>query len=136
MMKNPRTRAGLEKLLKLARNDADALRQDLADIERARDAAENSLSRIEFQTRMEETKEGADPVALAAFVEASRARRYNLRVTLMTLERSEVELRDRLEAAFAEVKKLEHLLKMHAREERKRAAKADLAAMDEIASRR
>lgn len=135
MMKNRRTKTSLEKLLKLARNDADSLRQDLSDIERARDSAESSLAKIDRQIREEETRRDADPIALAAFIDGARGRRHNLRVTLMTLERTELDLRERIEGAYIELKKLEHLLKMHDREDRRRAAKADLNEMNEIAAR-
>ena len=47
MIETPRARRSLEKLMKIARADADVLRIDLADIERARSAAEASLTELD-----------------------------------------------------------------------------------------
>ena len=136
MIDTPRARRSLDKLLKIASADCDALRIDLADVERARRAAELSLSDLEKKSAAEEAA-GADAIAdMAAYREGVRARRHNLRTTLMVLEDAELNARNRLETAFVEVKKLEHLIEISDRADRKSGKRTDLKDMDEVASAR
>jgi len=136
MIETPRARRSLEKLMKLARADADALRVDLADIERARSAAEASLADLDEKAANEETVAGHAVADIAAYREGARARRHNLRTTLITLEDAELNARTRLEAAFIEVKKLEHLIEINDRADKKAGRRGDLNAMDDIATMR
>ena len=136
MIETPRARRSLEKLMKLARADADALRVDLADIERARSAAEASLADLDEKATNEETVAGHTVADIAAYREGVRARRLNLRTTLITLEDAELNARTRLEAAFIEVKKLEHLIEINDRADKKAGRRGDLNAMDDIATMR
>lgn len=136
MIDTPRARRSLDKLVKIARADCDALRIDLADVERARRAAEESLNDLEKKASAEEAK-GADAIAdMAAYREGVRARRHNLKTTLMSLEDAEQNARSRLETAFLEVKKLEHLIEISDRADRKSGKVSDLKEMDEFASAR
>ncbi len=135
MIDGPRARENLEKLLRLARADAEALRIDITDIERARSAAEASLSSLDEAARKEETVTNA-AVDIAAYREGVRARRHNLQTTLLTLADAEDNVRSRLKASFAEVKKLEHLIDMAIRAEKKAGLRSDLSAMDEVATMR
>ena len=134
MIENRRTRESLNKLLNLARNDADILRTDLADIDRARSTTETSLAELDHSVRREEQKPGADPAQLAAYLDGARARRHNLRTTLMTLEQSESDLRERITLAMSEIKKLEHLIELQdksrskSRERRERQNHDDMSA--------
>ncbi len=136
MIETPRARRSLEKLMKLARGDADALRVDLADIERARSAAEASLADLDEKAANEEAVAGHAVADIAAYREGVCARRHNIRTTLITLEDAEMNARTRLEAAFIEVKKLEHLMEINDRADKKAGRRSDLNAMDDIATMR
>lgn len=137
MTETARARESLEKLLKLARADADALRVDLIDIERARVSAELSMTRLKETAQREEAlikgQAGAD---FAAYLEGVRERRRNLQTTLMTLAEAEEGARGRLEAAHIEIKKFEHLIAMSDEAARKAAARLQRLAIDETAARR
>lgn len=127
--------AVIEKLLKLARADANALRIDLADVERARSSAEDSLKGLDDLVKREEAAmKETGVVDFANYLEGVRERRLNLHATLISLGRAEDEARDRLGAAFGEIKKLEHLTALGARDLKKAAALADLAATDDVAA--
>lgn len=137
MIDSARSRESLEKLLKLARGDADALRIDLADIDKAQHNAKASLTNLERSAKAEEAAcAKTAPADLGAYLEGVRARRHNLRTTLATLSDAENKARDRLEAAFIEIKKLEHLIEIFMRDARKVERRRDLTAMDEIAALR
>ena len=137
MMNTPRGRDSLDKLLKLAHADADALRVDLSDIERARSAAEDSLEGLDRDVaREEEAMQGAHAGDLAAYLEGVRERKRNLQVTLMTLSEAEEAAREKLETAFIEIKKLEHLIDVNVAAEKKSGArKSQLATDDAFAAR-
>jgi hypothetical protein len=119
-----RARAGLEKLLKFARLEAEALRTDLADVARAQSAAAAALTGLDDDLRREEAMMGdvntADFTAykadFTAYKEGMRARRHNLQTTLLTLEEAETSAKTRLEAASAEIRKLEHLICINERD--------------------
>lgn len=136
MIETPRARRSLEKLMKLARADADALRIDLTDIERAQSAAEASLVDLDEKAANEEAVAGHTVADIAAYREGVRARRHNLRTTLITLEDAEMNARTRLEAAFIEVKKLEHLIEINDRADKKAGIRSDLREMDDFATMR
>lgn len=127
-----RERASLETLLKHARRDADALRIDLRDLERARAGAERSLDELEAEIRKEAVSGGADYAAYAA---AARERRFRLSVTLNSLEAMETDLRGRIERAAVEMKKFEHLIARADEARLARTRRRERAATDEIAQR-
>lgn len=137
MTETARARASLEKLLRLARADADALRIDLVDIERARASAERSMSRLEETARREEElvkdQAGSD---FAAYLEGVRERRRNLQTTMITLAEAEDTARGRLQSAHVELKKLEHLLAMSDETARKADLRDQRRASDEAAAAR
>ncbi len=124
---------GVHKLLRLARAEADALREDLADIERAQVSAAASLQALDENIRAEEEKAGAGP-DLARYIDAARQRRRNLTAARATLSSAEEKARANLQAAFIEMKKLEHLLDVHQASARRQARKADAAMMEEAAA--
>ncbi len=112
-----RARAGLERLLKFARLEADALSTDLADVARAQSSAEASLTGLDDELRREEKVAGeADAAGFAAYKEGMRARRHNLQTTLLTLEEAGTNAKTKLEAASAEIRKLENLICMNERD--------------------
>lgn len=124
---NFRGAGGVEKLLKLAKSEAEARRVDLAEIERAQAAAAAALDEIEA-TIERENSASADPAAMANFEEAMRERRFNLRRTLSSLELASNDMREKLRESLAEIAKLEHVLAVNKREaqtaDRRREARA------------
>lgn len=137
MIETVRVRDNLEKLLKIARGDTDALRSDLADIEKARQNTEISLANLEQAAKAEEASVAQSPAAdLAAYLEGVRARRHNLRTTLLTLREAEEKARDRLKVSFVEIKKLEHLIEMQKREISKAERRRETLEIDDIAGLR
>ncbi len=132
-----RNLAVIDKLLKLARADADAFRIDLADVARARTSAEDTLQNLDDHVRREEAAmKEAGVVDFANYMEGVRERRRNLQMTLIALTEAEEDAREKLQAAFGEIKKLEHLSDINARTIKKAETRADRAATDEIASLR
>ncbi|VAW04478.1 hypothetical protein MNBD_ALPHA05-189 [hydrothermal vent metagenome] len=112
-----RARAGLEKLLKFARLEAEALRTDLADVARAQSAAAASLTGLDDALHHEEAVMGdVNTTDFVAYKENMHARRHNLQTTLLTLEEAETRAKTRLEAASAEIRKLEHLICINERD--------------------
>lgn len=112
-----RARAGLEKLLKFARLEAEALRTDLADVARAQSAATASLTGLDDALHREEAMMGdAGAADFTAYKEGMRARRHNLQTTMLTLEEAETSAKTRLEAASAEIRKLENLIYINERD--------------------
>ncbi len=105
----------VEKLLKIARLDVEALRVDLADIERAQETSKRALEDI-LQSVRREAKTAEDAQAMAAYEDAMRERRVNIRKTLNALESAADTARDKLNAAVAEMAKLEHLADVNARQ--------------------
>lgn len=127
----------LERLLKLARADADALRVDLGDIERARAAAAASLTRLaEITKREEEAMQDDAGVDMLAYLEGERERRLQLQASVLTLEAAETRARKRLEAAAMEIKKFEHLLALNAHSGRKGETRREQRAEDDAAASR
>ena len=105
MFIEPNARDNLMTLLRLAREEAEDLRTDLADIERAKEAASASLKALECDRTS--LGEGA-----RAGGESDRAslRRHRLFVAHERLELAGDEARKRLDAATEELKKLERLV--------------------------
>ncbi len=96
MMENERMGESLNRLLSIARTDAAVLREDIAEIEEARRAAETSLAGLESDG--------------AGSGEGFRMRRHRLHMTVLTLSDAENAARERLDAAFVEMQKLERLM--------------------------
>lgn len=136
MIDNARSRQSLEKLLRLAKTDADLLHADLADAERAKEAAEKSLDDLAHAIKKEEANAQTDPAAFAAYMEAMSTRRHNLRTTMMLLNETVDATHERIAAAFGEVKKLEHLIAMQDKAQERTQRRRDVGALDEINARR
>ncbi len=119
---------GVDKLLKIAKAEAEIVRIDLADIERAKASAEAAIGDVAAAVAREE---GAttDAAAFATFAEAMRERRFNLNKTLNALETAGEAAREKLTAALSEIAKLERLAEINARDaliaQRRRDARHD-----------
>ena len=103
----------LHRLLSLARQDAAALRMDLADIECARASSEVALTSHYNDMRRELDSRNAkkEPYDSGdALVEALRTRQLHLQAAVLTLAETAEKTRQKLETAALEINKLEGLL--------------------------
>ena len=106
---------GVEKLLKVAQADAEAVRTDLLDIGRAKGSARTALAEI-AESVAQEVGGAGDPVAFAAYAEGMRERRVNLKKTLSALENAEADAQEKLSNMLGEIAKLERLTEINARD--------------------
>ncbi len=106
---------GVQKLLKIARTDADTMRDDLQDIDRAKASARAALAEIADSVAREVGATG-DQVAFAAYADSLRERRVNLKKTLNSLEAAGEEAQEKLSGALGEIAKLERLAEINARD--------------------
>ena len=99
----------IKKLLGVARGVTESLERDLADIERARIAGAASLDAIERSIEAEAVapQRGDE---FPRFMDGARERRRSIVANLMSLEDAKEAVRERLEAALIEQKKLEQLV--------------------------
>ena len=94
MIVTAKLRSALKRLLTLAREERAALREDLADVAEARQAAERSLAQIDC------AKDGGG-------AESALARGRRLRAMLATLEQAEADAQEKLAAAAGLAAQLE-----------------------------
>jgi len=97
MIVTDKTRAAISALLKIAREERAALTEDLADIARARAAAETSLKALA-------------PESGPINCEGALARRRKLAVMLMTFEQAEEDAQEKLEEANLASARLEAVI--------------------------
>jgi len=134
MKDTSRMRANMEKLLRIARGEAGALKADLMDIEGARVTAAAALADLAEKIRAEEAAAGpAAQGELTRYLEGVRARRLNLHNTVATLDSAEENARLALETAFIEIKKLEHLMEVSVATAKRDLRKRDVDNMQEVA---
>ncbi len=125
-----RDHGGISKLLKLAKADAGERRRRLADLETAYAMATSSLDQLDGEVRSEERRGaeiGADIAVLAGFQDGAREKRRAIKATLATLAVEIDEARVGLREAYGEVKKLEHLLEVREKADRRLAARKEAA---------
>lgn len=106
---------GVQKLLKIARADVEAVRIDLMDIDRAKGSARAALAEI-AESVAQEVGAAGDPVAFVAYADGMRERRVNLKKTLSALENAEADAQEKLTRALGEIAKLERLAEINARD--------------------
>ena len=127
--------ASIETLLKLARVNAASLRQDLSELEDAKNATSQALKSLEQDVEAERAQAAPDPIN-APYFDAKSGRRTNLLSTLHSLERSEESLRKRVEVAALEILKLEHLIEAERKKARKAETRRDDLAQDDFSTAR
>lgn len=140
MSKRAREVETFEKLVKVARAQADDIRATLADIETARASAQTSLDWLAQSVRQEEIRAadlGADgPAAFARFLAATRQRRTNIEASIEQLRAREEDARTALQDAYGEVKKLEVLAERRRLKIARDDRKAEEAALSDISAAR
>ncbi|MEX0644735.1 MAG: hypothetical protein WD076_05455 [Parvularculaceae bacterium] len=133
-MKGPdREERALAQLVKVARAKIDELSARLADLETAKASAESSLDWLDQAVRTEEAaarRTAAAPLDFMRYLAGADAKRKSLQSTRDTLAEEIGSIREALNEAFAEAKKLEHLFSINrkglaAREQKTQAASAD-----------
>lgn len=140
MSKQTRDRDTFEKLVKVAKAQAEDMRAVLADIETARASAETSLDWLEQSVRQEELRAAdmgpAGPAAFARFLDAARRRRANIEASIEQFRAKEEDARIALQEAFGEVRKLEIIAERRQVKAAKDDRKAEDAALSDLSAAR
>lgn len=125
-------------LIRLARFKVEELQKQMADIDRARQTIAEQIERLEAsvpgeQAAAVESKEGY--LAYGSYARSVIQRKDNLRASEREVEAQSDALRERLETAFAELKKYELLEERRLARIEDAVRAAEQAEMDEIAGR-
>lgn len=123
---------GVTTLLRIAKTDAETLRVDLTDVDRACAAASAEVENISAAMKRQE-EASTDPAAFAAYADAMRERRFNLMKTLKALDVTRAAADEKLKTALAEIAKLQRLADINAAEALKARRKRDAAADNDAA---
>lgn len=135
----------VEKLLKVARLKADEINASLAAIRVARNSTETALAQLdhgllEEQCRLEKMRVNHATAdlerSLNAYTDKVRIKRANMHATLAQLAEREEGLKDDLVEAFAEIKKMEHLVAISEKNSQKTKQKRSFAYQDEMIAAR
>ncbi|MEL6507783.1 MAG: hypothetical protein AAGL18_08330 [Pseudomonadota bacterium] len=131
----------VQKLLKVARLEADRINADLAAIRVSRSSTETALAQLDHADLQEQhrlEKMQATNPALAAneastnFVKRSRIKRANMTATLDQLAMREETAKSELQTAYCEIKKLEHLIEISERKQGETARRAEAEMRNEM----
>lgn len=131
----------VQKLLKVARLEADRINADLAAIRVSRSSTETALAQLDHadlqeQHRLEKMQatnpELAANEASTNFVERSRIKRANMTATLDQLAMREETAKSELQTAYGEIKKLEHLIEISERKQGETARRAEAEMRNEM----
>lgn len=145
----------IKKLLTLANQSLEEARLRLADLEAAKQSAEQAVQGLAETIRTEELARREDAVSAAntngkqataqgasadlqmmAFTEATRDRRTALRETIVTLDNEIHTAREGLREAMAETVKLEHLIAVAAKAQRSKQRRREQSELDAAARSR
>lgn len=133
-----REEKALAQLVRLARQTLEERQAHLADLETARSSAETSLDWLAQSIRAEEA--GATRpqsiVDFRRFLEGATEKRRTLEATRDRLGLEIETVREHTREAFAEMKKLEHLIDINRRAGARRDAKAEASAIDALVAAR
>lgn len=139
MVAKTREEKNLEKLLKVAKANADERGRHLANIEAAQASAKASLDWLEQSAASEGDGviRSANPniVALQSFMGGVTEKRAALEATHERLSHEIDGVRAELSDAYREVKKVEHLLEIRSKTARKRSGRRAAEALSELALR-
>lgn len=133
-MNSDRVDRSLSQLMRIARQRAEGLQARLSDVEAAQESAAASLAWLERAVRTEElSAQSSDHgvVEFARFLEGAQDKRSALKATCEMLESEAAAARRDLEAAFIELKKLDHLLSVQSRAQASGSRKREVRASDE-----
>lgn len=124
-------------LIRLARFKVEELQKQMAEIDRARMAILDQIEQLEASVPGEqavaaESREGF--IAYGSYAQSVIRRKENLRASQAEVDVQAAALRERLETAFAELKKYELLEERRLGRIQAAARNAEQAEMDEIAA--
>lgn len=135
-MKGPdREEKALNQLVKVAQAKIDELGARLLRLEAAKASAETSLEWLREAVRAEEAaarKSAAAPLDFMRYLAGAEEKRKALRSTRDTLAGEIGPVREALNEAFAEAKKLEHLISINRKSLAARLGKTEAAAADDL----
>ena len=126
---------GLATLIRLHRLKLTEQQKKLTDLQAVAHGYENEIGALDRKARQE--AESADDhcdtaFTLGSFVQASRARQVALRTSLAEIEREMGIIRNRVAAAFRELKRYELIAERRAADEARSRRKLERNAEDEI----
>ncbi len=139
MRRREREEKAINQLIRVARARADEVQARLAGLETAKASAERSIALLVEAVAAEERNAGAGAPAMldfARYLRGAEEKRRSLEDTRKTLSSQIVALQTDLHDAFAELKKLEHLLEMSERSAAARAQQKEIAEAADIAAMR
>jgi len=125
-----------EPLIRLARFKVEELQKQLADIDRVRTSLNDQIGRLEAsvpeeQAAATDNKDGY--IAYGSYAQAVIKRKQNIRASLDEVDQQAEGIRERLEAAFRELKKYELLEERRVARIEDAVRTAEQAELDEIA---
>lgn len=128
-----------EPLIRLARFKVEELQKQLADIDRVRTSLNDQIERLEAsvpeeQAAATDNKDGY--IAYGSYAQAVIKRKQNIRASLDEVDQQAEGIRERLEAAFRELKKYELLEERRVARIEDALRAAEQAELDEIAQTR
>ncbi len=139
MRDEPKDNRALSKLLAVARTKAEDVARTIADLEAGLASVAASMHSLDRAANHEQSIDLSQmPAAFDAgrFLEGMAARRSALEATAATLQSEIAAAKDQLGELFAETKKLEHLIAVSRRAEKRLRARNELADLDEAARAR
>ncbi|PIW29352.1 MAG: flagellar export protein FliJ [Rhodobacterales bacterium CG15_BIG_FIL_POST_REV_8_21_14_020_59_13] len=125
-----------EPLIRLARFKVEELQKQLADIDRVRTSLNDQIGRLEAsvpeeQAAATDNKDGY--IAYGSYAQAVIKRKQNIRASLDEVDQQAEGIRERLEAAFRELKKYELLEERRVARIEDAVRTAEQVELDEIA---
>ena len=128
-----------EPLIRLARFKVEELQKQLADIDRVRQSLTDQIERLEAsvpeeQAAATESKDGF--LAYGSYAQAVIKRKQNIRASMDEVDQQAEGIRERLEAAFRELKKYELLEERRVARIEEALRAEEQAELDEIAQTR
>jgi flagellar FliJ protein len=130
---------GLKTLIRLAKDDVDKRRKELAEIEERQRGYIDERTRLEQELERETAAATEFPetaITFADYLAKNKKRREDLTRTILQLQKVIDKKRDELLDAFGEQKKLEISLERKLEEARQAEIKREQLQMDEIAGRK
>jgi flagellar export protein FliJ len=126
-------------LIRLARFKVEELQKQLADIDRVRQSLTDQIERLEAsvpeeQAAATQNKDGF--LAYGSYAQAVIKRKQNIRASMDEVDQQANDIRERLEAAFRELKKYELLEERRVARIEEALRAEEQAEVDEIAQNR
>jgi len=144
MPTHDRLGAGASKLLKLARTKADEINVAMVALRVSRNSTETALARLDHdfleeqkRAELEKINQGerfnpANMQDFNAYTDKIRVNRTNMLATIGQLNERENVLKSELADCFTEIKKLEHLIEVAERSQRRMSAKKASKQADQV----